>query len=106
MDNYLGTGTTLQTWDHLSDAETFINNVFIELDPLIDLNFANTDKLEDSHLTILSVNEWDYWGTDIVGQVINLGQSWHVLWRDTDDDSLGNDASGAGDPFDANTIIH
>ena len=106
MDNYLGTGTTLQTWDHLSDAETFINNVFIELDPLIDLNFANTDNLEDSHLTILSVNEWDYWGTDIVGQVINLGQSWHVLWRDTDDDSLGNDASGAGDPFDANTIIH
>ena len=106
MDNYLGTGTTLQTWDHLSDAETFINNVFIELDPLIDLNFANTDNLEDSHLTILSVNEWDYWGTDIVGQVINLEQSWHVLWKDTDDDSLGNDASGAGDPFDANTIIH
>ncbi|CAK24104.1 Conserved hypothetical protein (contains a HExxH zinc-binding site) [Synechococcus sp. WH 7803] len=50
---------------------------------------------------------WDYWASTTVGQVVPQSDSWHVLWLDTSDgNSLGFDPTGAGDPFDANTIIH
>lgn len=107
IPNYGAPGLNLNTWDHLSDAETFINNIFNELDPLIDLDFAHTDNIQESHLTLYSVYGWDYWASTTVGQVVPQSDSWHVLWLDTSDgNSLGFDPTGAGDPFDANTIIH
>ena len=96
----------LKTLEHQDDATQFINNLFLQLDPLIDLDFQATSNLDESDLTIISVDDWNAWTSDTVGQVVNLDFSWNVLWKDITQDSLRGNASGSNDSFDANTIIH
>ena len=99
-------GSELKTLEHQDDATQFINNLFLQLDPLIDLDFQATSNLDESDLTIFSVDGWNAWTSDTVGQVVNLDSSWNVLWKDITQDSLRGNVSGSNDSFDANTIIH
>ena len=96
----------LQTIQHQDDSIQFINNIFTQLDPLIDLDFKATSNPEESDLMIISVDDWKAWSSDTVGQVVNVSSGWHLLWKDIAQDSLKGNASGSNDSFDANTITH
>ena len=99
-------GSSLETIKHQDDSIQFINNLFLQLDPLIDLDFQATSNPDESDLTIISVDDWQAWESNTVGEVVNLSSRWHVLWKDITQDSLRGNASGSNDSFDANTIIH
>ena len=87
-----------------SDADiAFINDLFLRLDPLIELDFERQGTWDGTLLDIYSIDWHNEWEDDIVGQVFDQGayerSYWDVLWRDTDGES---DLSG----FDASTIVH
>jgi len=99
-------GNKLQTLQYQNDSIEFIGNIFARLDPLIDLDFKATSNPNEADLTIISVEDWEAWDNNTVGEVINLDDGWHVLWKDVYQDSLKGNASGSSDSFDANTIAH
>ena len=104
VPNYFG--GNLKTKAHRDDSISFIDGIFKGLDPWIDLDFKPTSNLSESDLTIISVDSWDVWNENTVGQVVDLPTSWHVLWKDTANTSLNGDSTGSRDRFDANTIVH
>lgn len=88
---------------HSAQDIAFISDIFLRLDPLIELDFIQKETFEDTLLDIYSLAEFDQWSDDIVGQVVNQGayenSYWDVLWRDTDGEA-------ALSTFDASTIVH
>lgn len=100
--NYLVSGDTVYTYEHSYQDEAYIESLFAELDPLIDLDFSRVYSNYNSDLDIYSVAQNFSWNDGIVGQVqdsFSRGAWWDILWKDTD---------GVADlsPFDKNSIVH
>ena len=102
-DITLEDGSRGRSLGHSAQDIAFITNIFLRLDPLIELDFVKQETFEDTLLDIYSLAEFDQWGADIVGQVVNQGANensyWDVLWRDTDGEAVLS-------AFDASTIVH
>ena len=96
-------GSSAYSVGHSNEDIEFIDNIFLRLDPLIELDFQRKTDLVDTLLDIYSINWHSQWGDDIVGQVFDQGfyerSYWDVLWRDTD-------AETELSTFDASTIVH
>ena len=88
---------------HSGEDIAFIDNIFLKLDPLIELDFQKKANWAGTLLDIYSINWHSQWDGDIVGQVFDQGiyelSYWDVLWRDTDDKIKLSE-------FDASTIVH
>jgi Ca2+-binding RTX toxin-like protein len=99
----LADGTQLFEVGHSQQDIEFIQNIFLTLDPLIDLDFSQVTSVKDSDFDIHCVDDSSSWFPGVVGQVVpqQSGASswWDILWRDTDGSASLSD-------FDANTIIH
>lgn len=102
-DVALEDGSNAHSVGHSEADMAFIDDVFLRLDPLIELDFQKKVDWDSTLLDIYSIDWHSEWDGDTVGQVLDQGayeQSyWDVLWRDTD-----------GEPelseFDASTIVH
>ena len=94
-----GQGKTTQ---HSEEATTFIRNIFIRLDPMIDLDFQELNSWENSVFDIYSLNDYSEWDRDTVGEVNPQGSGansyFDIYWRNGGGNGLSE--------FDANTIIH
>ena len=94
--------TSINSVGHSFEDNAFIQGVFNNLDPLIDLDFVQQSTYEETQIDIYSVDYVSSWTEGIVGQVFNQydsGQYWDVVWKDTDMEDSLND-------FDRNSIIH
>jgi Ca2+-binding RTX toxin-like protein len=96
-------GSSAYSVGHSDEDIAFIDNIFLKLDPLIELDFQKKANWEGTLLDIYSINWHSQWDDDIVGQVFDQGlyelSYWDVLWRDTDDKTKISE-------FDASTIVH
>lgn len=100
----LSNGVTINSIGHSNFDIDFINEVFYQLDPLIDLDFSQVYSIKDSDFDIYSAESIYISGqTNIVGvtnpRTYNSSSWWDIVWADTDGDATLND-------FDKNTIIH
>ena len=73
---------------HSPQEIEFIDSVFSNLDPFIDLDFVKTTDVNMMDIMIRSVSDADYWPSDdIVGSANeftgNNGSWWRVTWKDT-----------------------
>jgi len=102
-DVALEDGSNAHSVGHSEADITFIDNIFLRLDPLIELDFQKQDTWDGTLLDIYSIDWHSEWDEDIVGQVFDQGvyekSYWDVLWRDTDGESELSE-------FDASTIVH
>lgn len=96
-------GSRAYSVGHSGEDISFIDNIFLKLDPLIELDFQRKTDWSGTLLDIYSVNWHSQWDNDIVGQVFDQGlyelSYWDVLWRDTDDKTKLSE-------YDASTIVH
>tara|TARA_B100001964_G_scaffold34429_1_gene36697 strand:- start:541 stop:1179 length:639 start_codon:yes stop_codon:yes gene_type:complete len=120
IDDSTGWGNLEEGWGYLEDSGgwrstsflsvghsdediTFIQDIFNDIDPLIDLDFQQQSTYDGTDIDIYSVSQVSDWHDDIVGQVRSQGHGngawWDVLWKDTDGEASLND-------FDRNTIVH
>ena len=96
-------GSRGQTTQHSEEATTFIRDIFIKLDPMIDLDFQELNSWDGSIFDIYSLKDYSEWDRDTVGEVNPQGSGsnsyFDIYWRNNGE---SNDLS----EFDANTIIH
>ena len=99
----LADGTQVFEVGHSSEEIQFIQDVFLTLDPLIDLDFSIASSIKDSDFDIHCVDSSSSWFPGVVGQVVpqESGKTswWDILWKDTE----GTNAMG---DFDGNTVVH
>lgn len=82
--------------EHTVQEEALIDETFAEVDPLIELDFEESEFILNSEIVVIKVDRYIGWGSPgIVGQVVEGPNRWFVLWKDT-----GNAE------FDSNTIVH
>ena len=102
-DVALEDGSSAYSVGHSDEDIAFIDNIFLRLDPLVELDFQKKANWEGTLLDIYSINWHSQWDDDIVGQVFDQGlyelSYWDVLWRDTD-------GKAEISKFDASTIVH
>ena len=102
-DITLEDGSRAYSVGHSSEDISFIDNIFLKLDPLIELDFQRKTDWSGTLLDVYSVNWHSQWDNDIVGQAFDQGlfelSYWDVLWRDTDDNTKLSE-------YDASTIVH
>lgn len=102
-DVSLEDGSSAYSVGHSHEDIVFIDNIFLKLDPLIELDFQKKAEWSGTLLNIYSISWHSQWDDDIVGQVFDQGlyelSYWDVLWRDTDDKTKIS-------KFDASTIVH
>jgi hypothetical protein len=102
-DISLEDGSSAYSVGHSSEDIAFIEDLFLRLDPLIELDFERQDNWDGTLLDIYSIDWHSEWEEDIAGQVFDQGayewSYWDVLWRDTDGESELS-------TFDASTIVH
>lgn len=102
-DISLEDGSNIHSVGHSDEDIAFIEDVFLMLDPLIELDFERQDSWDGTLLDVYSIDWHSEWDDDIVGQVFDQGtyerSYWDVLWRDTDGES-------GLSTFDASTIVH
>ena len=102
-DVVLDNGSRARSVGHSAEDIAFINDIFLRLDPLIELDFLKQDSFEGTLLDIYSLDQFSEWDESIVGQVVDQGayenSYWDVLWRDTDGEARLS-------IFDASTIVH
>jgi len=102
-DISLEDGSSAHSVGHSDQDIAFINDIFLRLDPLIELDFNRQDNWDGTLLDIYSIDWHSEWEDGIVGQVFDQGayetSYWDVLWRDTDGEAALSD-------FDASTIVH
>ena len=102
-DVTLEDGSSAYSVGHSDEDIAFIDNIFLRLDPLIELDFHKKADWSGTLLDIYSISWHSQWDDDIVGQVFDQGlyelSYWDVLWRDTD-------AETGLSLFDASTIVH
>ena len=87
-DVVLDNGSRARSVGPSAEDIAFINDIFLRLDPLIELDFLKQDSFEGTLLDIYSLDQFSEWDESIVGQVVDQGayenSYWDVLWRDTD----------------------
>ena len=102
-DVSLEDGSSAHSAGHSEEDITFIDNIFLRLDPLVELDFEKRLSFDGTLLDIYSIDFHSEWDDSTVGQVFDQGaferSYWDVLWRDTDGESTLSE-------FDANSIIH
>ena len=83
----LANGMTLETYGHSLDDENYIEDLFLTLDPLIDLDFERTYDYSISSFDFYSVwDVWD-WNDSTLGQVndqLDNAYYWDVIWKDAE----------------------
>ena len=87
---------TADTIPHSDSYESYIRNVFNDLDPLISLDFSEVYNSNEAILRIYSISEFSRWDQSTVGQVSRQSEYWDILWRGSD----------SATDFNRNTIIH
>ena len=102
-DITLEDGSSAHSVGHSTEDIEFIENLFTQLDPIIELDFIRQDNWDGTLLDIYSIDWHSDWSEDIVGEVFDQGiyerSYWDVLWRDTDGEAALSE-------FDASTIVH
>ena len=95
-------GSQGETTQHSDEAIAFIRDIFIKLDPILDLDFQELNSWDNSVFDIYALSDYSEWDRDTVGEVNPQGYGsnsyFDIYWRN----GGGNDLS----EFDANTIIH
>ena len=93
----------LSSIGHSDSDRKFIRDLFLKLDPIIDLDFREMNTDNGSQVDIYSVDKRISWENNVVGEMImqtSKSGSWiEILWKDTD----GKNKTNSGDK---NTIIH
>ncbi len=56
------------TYSHTSFEQAFIQNIFLNLDPLIELDFQRVFDDTNSHFDILSLSAYSDWSASVLGQ--------------------------------------
>ena len=92
----------ISTNEHTDTEEDLIHDTINEIDSLIGLDFNYSENRQDAQIVFISVDRYRPWGfgSDTVGQVVQLQDRWLVLWKDStpNSDELID--------FDQNTIVH
>ena len=88
---------------HSEEDKSFIRNIFIELDPLIDIDFVEMSNNNGSDIDIYSVNSSSTFENNTLGQAItqtsSSGSWWDIIWKETDNKLISSSV-------DKNTIVH
>ncbi|MFL0789858.1 MAG: hypothetical protein AB8E87_06470, partial [Prochlorococcus sp.] len=99
----LAGGTTIDSSGHSGEEITFVESIFLALDPLIGLDFERKLTRDETHLDIYCVDYVSTWEEADLGEVFYQGSGsssyWDLAWKDTN-------GSGSLIPNDKNTIIH
>ena len=95
--------THIKSAGHSIEEINFIKDIFIKLDPLIDLDFKEIGTDNGSDIDIYSVEYASSFRPNTIGEVKNQSSSaghwWEILWKDTDNKSTFS-------LLDQHTIVH
>ena len=81
---------------HSGSYESYIRNIFNDLDPLISVDFSEVYNSDEAILRIYSISDFSRWDQSTVGQVSMQSEYWDILWRGSNSDT----------DFNRNSIIH
>ncbi len=89
-DSYIKSSidTTIVSTGHSILDKNFIQDVFSELDELIDLDFKEKETKNGSEIDIYSVKSSSSFGNNVIGQAAikknSYGSWWNILWKNND----------------------